>query len=41
VTGEILDEAAYTRHLEEALPTPKDREDLRKITREAGWIAAN
>jgi benzoyl-CoA 2,3-dioxygenase component B len=41
VTGEILDEAAYTRHLEEALPTAKDREDLQKITREPGWIAAN
>jgi hypothetical protein len=41
VTGEALDEEAYTRHLQETLPTPKDREELRKITREADWIAAN
>lgn len=41
VTGEALDEEAYSRHLQEVLPTPKDREELRKTTREAGWIAAN
>lgn len=41
VTGEALDEEVYARHLQEALPTQKDREELRKITREAGWIAAN
>jgi benzoyl-CoA 2,3-dioxygenase component B len=41
VTGEALDEEAYTRHLQETLPTPKHREELRKITREADWIAAN
>ena len=41
VTGEALDEEAYARHLQAALPSQKDREELRKITREAGWIAAN
>jgi len=40
VSGAALGEEAYTRHLEEALPTQKDREELRKITAEAGWIAA-
>jgi benzoyl-CoA 2,3-dioxygenase component B len=39
VTGEALEEAAYTRHLQEVLPGDKDREELRKVTREAGWIA--
>jgi benzoyl-CoA 2,3-dioxygenase component B len=40
VTGEVLDEDAYTRHLQEALLTEKDRDELRKTTQEAGWIAA-
>ena len=41
VTGDALDEEVYARHLQEALPTQNDREELRKITREADWIAAN
>lgn len=41
VTGEALDEKAHARHLQEALPTQKDREELRTITRDAGWISAN
>jgi benzoyl-CoA 2,3-dioxygenase component B len=40
VTGEVLDEDAYTRHLQEALLTEKDRDELRRITQEVGWIAA-
>jgi len=40
VTGEALDEAAYTRHLQGALLTEKDRDELRQITQEAGWITA-
>jgi benzoyl-CoA 2,3-dioxygenase component B len=38
--GDSLDEEAYARHLEEVLPTQKDREELRKITKTAGWITA-
>jgi hypothetical protein len=41
VKGEALDEKAYVDHLLEALPTEKDREELRKITREPDWIAAS
>lgn len=41
VTGDALDEEVSARHLQEALPTQNDREELRKITREADWIAAN
>lgn len=41
VTGEALDEEAYARHLQQALPRQKDRDELRKITREGDWIAAN
>lgn len=41
VTGKTLDEEAYARHLQETLPTQKDRDELRKMTREAGWIAAS
>lgn len=40
VKGEALDEDAYARHLEDALPTQEDREKLRTITKEKGWIAA-
>jgi hypothetical protein len=42
VTGEALDEEAYARHLQEALPPPiqQDREERRKITREVDWLAA-
>lgn len=40
VRGEPLDEKAYVDHLQEVLPTGKDREELRKITKEADWIAA-
>jgi benzoyl-CoA 2,3-dioxygenase component B len=39
VTGETLEEDAYGRHLEEVLPTEKDREALRTIAREPDWIA--
>lgn len=39
VRGEPLDEAAYARHLEEVLPTAKDRETIRGITKEPDWIA--
>jgi benzoyl-CoA 2,3-epoxidase subunit B len=41
VRGEPLDEKAYARHLQEVLPTEKDRGELRQITKEADWIAAN
>ncbi len=41
VTGELLDQEAYTRHLEEVLPTQKDREKLRLIVKEPDWITAN
>ena len=41
VAGETLGEEAYARHLQDVLPTQTDREELRKITREADWIAAN
>lgn len=40
VTGESLGEA-YARHLQEVLPSQKDREELRRITKEPGWIAAS
>ena len=39
VKGEPLDEKAYAVHLQEVLPTEK-RTELRKITKEADWIAA-
>jgi hypothetical protein len=41
VKGEPLDEKAYVDHLQEVLPTKKDREELRKITKEPDWIAAS
>jgi hypothetical protein len=41
VQGESLDEEAYARHRQEVLPSQKDREELRKITKEADWIAAS
>ncbi len=37
-TGELLDEAAYARHLEEALPGDADRAAMVSLTREPGWI---
>jgi benzoyl-CoA 2,3-epoxidase subunit B len=40
VSGDLLDEEHYARHLREVLPTETDRERLRKITKEPGWIAA-
>jgi hypothetical protein len=40
VKGEPLNEKAYVDHLLEVLPTEKDRAELRKITKEADWIAA-
>jgi hypothetical protein len=40
VRGAPLDGKAYVDHLHEVLPTGKDREELRKITKEADWIAA-
>jgi hypothetical protein len=40
VKGESLDEKAYADHLQEMLPTEKDRAELRRITKEADWIAA-
>lgn len=40
VRGAPLDGKAYVDHLQEVLPTGKDREELRKITKEADWIAA-
>jgi len=39
VAGELLDEEAYNRHLEAVLPTLADREKLRGIMKESGWIA--
>jgi benzoyl-CoA 2,3-dioxygenase component B len=39
MTGELLDEKAYSRHLEAVLPTAADREKLRGITKEGDWIA--
>jgi benzoyl-CoA 2,3-dioxygenase component B len=39
VKGEALDEQAYARHLREVLPTGEDRQKLRQLTKEAGWIA--
>jgi benzoyl-CoA 2,3-dioxygenase component B len=40
VRGAPLDGKAYVDHLQGVLPTEKDREELRKITKEADWIAA-
>jgi benzoyl-CoA 2,3-dioxygenase component B len=39
VAGELLDEEAYSRHLEAVLPTPAEREKLRGIMKEGAWIA--
>ncbi len=39
VKGELLDEEAYSRHLEAVLPSITDREKLRKIMKEPNWIA--
>lgn len=39
VSGEPLDEGAYSRHLEAVLPTLAEREKLRGIMKETGWIA--
>lgn len=39
VRGELLDEEAYGRHLQEVLPTPKDRETIRTIMNDPDWIA--
>ena len=41
VKGEPLDEQAYLDHLQQVLPTEKDRVELRKITKEPDWIAAS
>jgi hypothetical protein len=41
VKGEGLDEKAYADHLQKVLPTEKDREELRRITKEPDWIAAS
>jgi benzoyl-CoA 2,3-dioxygenase component B len=41
VKGEGLDEKDYADHLQQVLPTEKDREDLRRITKEPDWIAAS
>jgi benzoyl-CoA 2,3-dioxygenase component B len=41
VRGELLDKEAYVQHLQDVLPTEKDRAELRRITQEADWIAAN
>ena len=40
VKGEPLDEKGYVDHLQEMLPSQKDRAELRKITKEPDWIAA-
>jgi benzoyl-CoA 2,3-dioxygenase component B len=40
VRGEFLEGEAYARHLQEVLPNEKDREELRKITKEPDWIMA-
>ena len=40
VKGEPLDEKAYIDHLQEVLPTDRDRAELRRITKETGWIAS-
>lgn len=39
VTGELLDEEAYTRHLSQTLPGDQDRSTLRRIAGEPNWIA--
>lgn len=39
VRGEPLDERAYSRHLEEVLPTRKDRGAIGAIMKEPDWIA--
>jgi benzoyl-CoA 2,3-epoxidase subunit B len=41
VKGEPLDDKAYADHLQEVLPTEKDRTELRRITKEKDWIAAS
>ena len=38
VRGEPLDEASYERHLREVLPTEADRQKLREVSKEPGWI---
>jgi benzoyl-CoA 2,3-epoxidase subunit B len=37
-TGELLDEAAYARHLREVLPGEADRRQIASLAREPGWI---
>ncbi|HEY7320393.1 MAG TPA: hypothetical protein VIE89_22740, partial [Candidatus Binatia bacterium] len=41
VNGAPLDEKAYMEHLQEVLPTDKDRAELRRFTKETGWIASS
>lgn len=41
VKGVPLDEKAYLDHLQQVLPTDKDRVELRKITKEPDWIVAS
>jgi len=38
VTGELLDEESYDRHLQEVLPTEADRKKLIEITKKPDWI---
>jgi hypothetical protein len=39
VTGEKLTPEAYEKHLTETLPTAADKEFIRDIMKEPGWIA--
>lgn len=41
VTGAALGESAYALHLKDVLPSAEDRAQLKKITQEQNWIAAN
>jgi benzoyl-CoA 2,3-epoxidase subunit B len=39
VTGELLSEAEYPKHLAEALPSEADLKEVDELCREPGWIA--
>lgn len=39
VRGDLLDDKVYAPHLQEVLPTPADREKIRKLMKERDWTA--
>ena len=39
VTGEKLDSAAHAKHLTEELPSESDKQYLRDLMKEDGWLA--